>query len=176
MGWNAQDGASSDGASSLRRRKTSALISSGTNGSTSTSPPSPSSSSTKPNKNTQSPPPPSSSSSSLSSLSSAALLPPPPKTAIRAGGVLSPRLKPPEQVAVGAGAGAVAATVDSGGQSKSAGGVGRVSGGLLAAVPRHGTTTLDAFQLQAPNPYRGSGGITVHDTKGQQFFTEEEER
>ena len=47
---------------------------------------------------------------------------------------------------------------------------------LMRAPPRHGTSGLDAFQLQAPNPYRGSAGITVHDTKGQQFFTEEEER
>lgn len=47
---------------------------------------------------------------------------------------------------------------------------------LMRAAPRHGTVGLDAFQLQAPDPQRGSSGITVHDTKGQQFFTEEEER
>lgn len=49
-------------------------------------------------------------------------------------------------------------------------------GALLKAAPRHGTKGLDAFQLQAPDPHRGCTGITVHDTKGQQFFTEEEER
>eukprot|EP00903_Cladosiphon_okamuranus_P014536 g13483.t1 len=49
-------------------------------------------------------------------------------------------------------------------------------GTQLAAAPRHGTQGLDAFQLQAPDPNRGCTGITVHDTKGQQFFTEEEER
>ena len=47
---------------------------------------------------------------------------------------------------------------------------------MMSAAPRHGTLGLDAFQLQAPDPHRGSGGITVHDTKGQQFFTQEEER
>eukprot|EP00904_Undaria_pinnatifida_P014066 jgi/Undpi1/9790/HiC_scaffold_27.g12245.m1 len=47
---------------------------------------------------------------------------------------------------------------------------------MMSAAPRHGTTGLDAFQLQAPDPNRGSAGITVHDTKGQQFFTQEEER
>lgn len=51
-----------------------------------------------------------------------------------------------------------------------------VAGTQLAAAPRHGTQGLDAFQLQAPDPNRGCTGITVHDTKGQQFFTEEEER
>ncbi len=50
------------------------------------------------------------------------------------------------------------------------------AGGLLTAAPRHGTQGLDAFQLQKPDPNRGCTGITVHDTKGQQFFTEEEER
>lgn len=50
------------------------------------------------------------------------------------------------------------------------------AGALMSAAPRHGTQGLDAFQLQAPDPYRGCTGITVHDTKGQQFFTEEEER
>ena len=52
----------------------------------------------------------------------------------------------------------------------------RTVGALLAAAPRHGTQGLNAFQLQAPDPNRGCTGITVHDTKGQQFFTEEEER
>ncbi|CAN0105209.1 unnamed protein product, partial [Hapterophycus canaliculatus] len=52
----------------------------------------------------------------------------------------------------------------------------RDGGALMSAAPRHGTQGLDAFQLQAPDPYRGCTGITVHDTKGQQFFTEEEER
>lgn len=51
-----------------------------------------------------------------------------------------------------------------------------IEGALLKAAPRHGTKGLDAFQLQAPDPHRGCTGITVHDTKGQQFFTEEEER
>lgn len=50
------------------------------------------------------------------------------------------------------------------------------AGSQLAAAPRHGTQGLDAFQLQAPDPNRGCTGITVHDTKGQQFFTEDEER
>eukprot|EP00752_Nemacystus_decipiens_P003389 g3136.t1 len=49
-------------------------------------------------------------------------------------------------------------------------------GSQLTAAPRHGTQGLDAFQLQAPDPNRGCTGITVHDTKGQQFFTAEEER
>lgn len=66
----------------------------------------------------------------------------------------------------------------SGGGGGGDGGGGGVRGreSMMSAAPRHGTMGLDAFQLQAPDPHRGSGGITVHDTKGQQFFTPEEER
>lgn len=71
----------------------------------------------------------------------------------------------------------ITAGVCSGGDAET-GGNDRVKAGeaLMRAAPRHGTVGLDAFQLQAPDPQRGSSGITVHDTKGQQFFTEEEER
>ncbi|CAN0485278.1 unnamed protein product, partial [Phaeothamnion confervicola] len=34
----------------------------------------------------------------------------------------------------------------------------------------------DAYELQAPTEEGGTGGICVHDSKGQQFFTPEEER
>lgn len=44
----------------------------------------------------------------------------------------------------------------------------------LSAAARHGTTALTAFELQPAAD--GCGHIQVHDTKGQQFFTEDEEQ
>eukprot|EP00611_Tribonema_gayanum_P001492 TRINITY_DN1109_c0_g1_i3.p1 TRINITY_DN1109_c0_g1~~TRINITY_DN1109_c0_g1_i3.p1 ORF type:complete len:295 (-),score=59.50 TRINITY_DN1109_c0_g1_i3:1073-1957(-) len=46
---------------------------------------------------------------------------------------------------------------------------------ILEAAARHGTTRLEAFELRPAGP-SGVAGIAVHDTKGQQFFTHEEER